>query len=101
MRGELACWPDAQHSSVEALPQPGLRGVGLDGGGLVAVHDGHACLEVDGVRDVPAALLVLNIRDLVIPKGLTHRAAQDPEVLPCCLQKLLKNFLRHSCGPFA
>ena len=70
VRGELACWPDAEHPSVEALPQPGLRGVGLDGGGLVAVHDGHACLEVDGVRDVPAALLVLNIRELVIP-GLT------------------------------
>ena len=67
MRRELAGRPHAQHPPVEALPQPGGRGVGLDGGGLVLVHDGHARLEVDRVRDVPAALLVLNIRGLVNP----------------------------------
>lgn len=73
MRGELACRPHAQHPAVEALPQPGLRGVGLDGGGLVAVHDGHARLEVDGVRDVPAALLVLNITELVNPTLMSSK----------------------------
>ena len=71
MRGELACRPHAQHPSVKALPQPGLRGVGLDGGRLVAVHNGNARLEVDGVRDVPAALLVLNITEFNCLTGIT------------------------------
>ena len=64
MRGELAGGPHAEHASVEPLPQPGLGLVCLDGGGLVAVQSRHARLEVDGVGDVPAALLVLNITEL-------------------------------------